>query len=142
MKKQKPTSYAFALQTVLISVVLLVVCTLLLQVFAGAIKISREAEQVNRGTQLCRNAAEAFAAAESPKQLAELLEGTQQQNQVCVQYSDGYQLTVTIREEEQQTGQMEFAHISVQTDTGTVCMELDTQTYRTSVLAGGGDYAQ
>lgn len=142
MKKQKPTTYAFALQTVLLSAVLITVCAILLQVFVGAIQMSRKAQQITYGTQLCRTGAEAFAAAQDTAQLAELLEGTQQDNQVSVRYSDGYQMCITIQQEPLQTGKMESAHIQVTTDKGVVCMELDTQAYRAELRTGGGSNAE
>lgn len=139
MKKQKPTTYAFSLQTILTSVVLLVVCAILLQVFAAAIQMSHNAQQITYGTQLCRTGAEAFIAAEDTEQLAELLQGTQRENQVYVQYSDGYQICITIQQQPLQTGTMEYAHIQALTNTGAVCMELDTQAYRANRSTGGGE---
>ena len=128
------------MQLVCFAAVVLLIAAILVQVYAGALRVSRETTDLNTAVQLCRNATEAFYAADDLDAAAELLGGTEgarelrfDENMECAE--DGrYVLTLDETQENMEAGTMERCTVQVYAD-GALVYELTPERYCGEVTA-------
>lgn len=94
---------------------LLLICSVLMQVYAGVAKISRQAKDLNNAVQLCRTAQEAFYGTESLDEAMQALGGEAGERTIsfdeklhCVE--QGYYLMIWTETTEES---MQFCEVSV-----------------------------
>ncbi len=150
MKREQRTGFAFFLQILLLLFVFLGVCAVLVQAFAGAGAMSRRARETNDGTEICRNAAEAFAADGTLDGTLSILGGSGlaqlSGDTAQLGYDDTlrpaaggcYRLTIEVERQQTAAGTLQKAHFSVQNAAGEACAALDTEKY---LREGGGAHA-
>lgn len=77
-EKRRTLSVSWVVQGVFLMcfvVLLLLICSVLMQVYAGTARISQEAKDLNNAVQLCRTAQEAFYGTESLDEAVQVLGG-------------------------------------------------------------------
>ncbi len=131
---------AFYVETLLLVLAFVFVILVLTDVFGRSRVRSAEAADLNAAVTLAQNTAEAFAAADSPDRLGELLSGTSDGTSlVQAAYDRGlapdpdgiYTVELLWRSEPQTAGTLDYADITVRrADTGNVLYTLQTAHFR------------
>lgn len=125
---------AQGVQLICFAAILLLISTVLVQVYAGAVRVSQETKDLNAAVQLCRNAAEAFYAADDLDGAVELLGGETGAREMhfdaeLTPAEDGrYMLTLAEVCTPTQAGEMEQCTVQVYAE-GTLLYELTPERY-------------
>ena len=125
---------AQGVQLICFAAILLLISTVLVQVYAGAVRVSRETADLNTAVQLCRNASEAFYASDDLDGAVELLGGAAGARELrfdaqLTPTEDGrYVLTLVETRTATQAGAMEQCTVQVYAE-GTLLYELTPERY-------------
>lgn len=108
--KKEGSRLGYGIEVVLLTAVFVIVCTVLLEGFAASVKVSQNAKDLCRSTDICRNAAEIYISNGDIEKTAKALSATPQNGcfkvyfdkdlSTCDESQKVYMLVITEKESE------------------------------------------
>ncbi len=128
-----------ALQLIILIVIFLLVMIFLLKAFSGAISTSKESSRLQNSVDICRNAAEIFAATDSIEDIHNMLDAEHLSEDEAIYYNNDWQicsadkasyiLKINTATQDSAAGKLISANIALSNVDDEIIYELNTEKY-------------